>query len=256
MKRYFFIALATFILTGIDAAHADFTNELIARWTFNTTDEKCLTDDIANLTFDEAGTGANQTTTKNEDGSVTLGSGRMLLCSALNSTEKAELKSGLTLWARIRLDEAPAEVMLMGLLDAENPADWAEQTLVMMNKQATKDNAGGLAMYGHLASQKGIGNASEFKAVTVGQYADVALIFDGKEHKVQLYVNGILVERKFAKTESELFAFKGLALGRLKKHAGVKMTIDELRVYRVPLPAEWLKEIEPVATAPEDSSEK
>lgn len=86
--------------------------------------------------------------------------------------------------------------------------------------------------------------ASGHLPVKVGEYANVAIVFNGKTKKVTLFVDGKTADRHSPMTK--LDAFQSLMIGRLKASSAQQMQIDEIRVYNTPLSAEWIDEIEPL----------
>ncbi len=245
-----FISTVCSLLISLGAAapaQADFTNEMVARWTFNEDGDKLLVDDVSGVVMEERGVGVGQTTHANADGTVTLGPGRLLFAPVFNSNERPELQQSVTLWARIRIDAPPRLfVVPFGLLNAPQAADWPELTLVAGLRESTDNDPGGFIVYGRDASGDSAGNGSDFPPLKPNVFHNIAVVYDAKQHTITLYVDGKAVSRKNRKWEDGLQPFEGLGIGRLKHAHGVEMVVDELRVYRVALPAEWLGEIEPV----------
>lgn len=242
MKKIGLIAAA--LALGVSSAQADFTQGLLARWSFNdnSSEAKALTDDIGGVTFRRRAIGADPAFKVNADGSVTLGGGTALVADAVNSASEkfGGLADGGTIWCRIKYLNSPANAPFFsfGLVNSLMPGDWAQLVLApFFAPEGVGSRAKGS---GKLES----GMASGHLPVKVGEYSNIAIIFNGKTKKVQLFVDGKMAERH--SPMEKLDAFQSLMAGRLKASSAQQMQIDEIRVYGAPLSAEWIDEIEPV----------
>ena len=123
-------------------------------------------------------------------------------------------------------------------VNAVAPGDWAQ--LVLTPFFASE----GLGSRAKGPGKLETGMASGHLPVKVGEYANVAIVFNGKTKKVTLFVDGKTADRHSPMTK--LDAFQSLMIGRLKASSAQQMQIDEIRVYNTPLSAEWIDEIEPL----------
>lgn len=241
MKRIGLFAAA--LALGVSSAQADFTQGLLARWTFNdaSSEEKALTDDVGGLVFKRGAIGRDQEF-KLVDGSVLLGGGLFLVSDAVNSASEkfAALAEGGTIWCRIKYLDFPdsTPTFSFGLMNSLKPANWAELILTPFYTP----NGIGIRAKGPEKLESGM--ASGFLAFSKGGYSNVAVAFNGKTKKLQLFVDGKTAERNTPMPK--LNAFQSLMAGRLKESSAQRMQIDEIRVYNAPLSAEWIDEIEPV----------
>lgn len=244
MKRIA-IAVVTLVL-GISSAQADFTQGLLARWTFNDTsaEAKALTDDVGGLVLKRGGIGRDQEFKLEADGSVLLGSGVFLAAAAVNSaSEKFRgLADGGTVWCRIKYLDFPESTPTFnfGLENSLKPANWVE--LILTQFYTPK----GIGVRAKGPEKLEAGMASGHLPFNKDGYSNMAVVFDGKTKKLRLFVDGKSAERNAPMTK--LDAFQCLMLGRLKESSGQRVQIDEIRVYSTPLSAEWIDEIEPVAS--------
>ncbi len=236
--------MAAALVLGVFSAQADFTQGMLARWSFNdsSSEENCLTDDVGGLVLKRSAIGSDPSFTRNADGSVTLGGGVILFSDAVNSASEkfAGLADGGTIWCRIKYLNAPANepFFSFGLVNAVTPGDWAQLVLTpFFTSRGIGSRAKG-------PEKLETGMASGHLPVTVGEYANIAIIFNGKTKKVTLFVDGKTADRH--SPMPKLDAFQSLMIGRLKASSAQKMQIDEIRVYASPLSAEWIDEIEPV----------
>jgi len=243
MKRIAIVAAA--LALGISSAQADFTQGLLARWTFNdaSSEAKALTDDVGGLVLKRGGIGRDQEFKLDADGSVLLGGGAFLAADAVNSASEkfGVLADGCTVWCRIQYLDFPKSTptFSFGLENSLKPADWA---MLILTPFYTPKGIGARAKG---LEKLEVGMASGHLPFNKDGYSNIAVVFDGKAKKLRLFVDGKSAERHSPMTKLE--AFQCLMLGRLKESSGQRMRIDEIRVYNAPLSAEWIDEIEPVA---------
>jgi len=230
-------ALAAFLVTI--CATASLQAVMLAQWTFDDS-ENYLTSSggtLVPITFSESGVGANQTTTWNSDGTVSLGTGRLLYTSAINSTAMPGLQENVTIWARMRFDEAAAsDDTYLGLLDAIAPADW--QQFSMVAKRAS-DGTQNLYSY-----NTGLGPKTELPAA--GSYFDVAMVFETDTEtgivSATLYLkldgqSEYAIASQQTTSDVSLIPFQSFGLGRLKYSSALGTSFDEVRVYDIALSA-------------------
>lgn len=225
-------------------ARADLTKNMIAQWTFNQGDQSALVDSVNKLALAEKGAGGDQTTTFNPDGTVTLGRGRLLVVTDINTEKYPQLAKSVTIWARLRIDEPTQMAFILGLLDDEKPADWKQQTFtISYNPQGKPSPA--IGAFGWLTSGKPeLTTGSESKPLAAGEFKTVAIAWDGDSKTLTFYFDGAVAKRTYSKGDATLQNFKSFALGRLKESSSTKITVDEVRIYDVALTPDWIGEIE------------
>lgn len=239
------LALVAVVCAGLAwQARADLTKNMIAQWTFNQPDSGALVDSVSKIRFEEKGAGGDQTTTYNPDGTATLGRGRLLVAAAINTEKFPQLAKSVTIWARIRVDEPTQLAFIMGLLDADKPADWKQQTLCLNYNPQGKPSPT-IGGFGWLTSGKPeLTTGSESKPLLTGEFKTVAIAWDGDSKTMTFYFDGVSVQRRYPRGDATLQAFKSLAVGRLKESSTTKITVDEVRIYDVALTPDWIGEIE------------
>jgi hypothetical protein len=222
-------------------ANADFTRKMIARWTFNSIDKvKVLTDDTGKFKLAPVKLGKDSVVSFKK-GKVIVGRGIMLRCSEINNKNFPEMQKAVTIWARLKIAEVPGkDCFFLGLLDADKPADWKQQTLAW---RFTGQKI--LYSFGRNTKGRDFGNSTMWKYRKNTSYTTLAIVLDAKKKIVRLHVDGKSVQKKVPYLNM-LSSFKCFAVGRLKKHSAVKLEVDELRLYESVIPAEWIAEIEPV----------
>ena len=236
------IAIAAAILLGVCSARADFTTGMLARWTFNnaSSEQAALSDDTGKVVLKKGIHGRDTAFSLNSDGTVTLGGADFLVADAVNSGSEVfgGLAGGGTIYCRIKYLDAPETAFNFGLMNSLKPGGWPQ---LIFNAISTSK---GLAVRAKGPEKLEAGMGSGHLPVKNDDFSDVAIIFNGKAKKVQLYVNGVMAERPSPMTS--LDNFQSLMLGRLKEDCTRKIQIDEVRIYATPLSAEWIAEIEPV----------
>ncbi len=231
------------VCLGICSVQADFTTNMVARWTFNNTssEKAAFVDDVGGIELKKGVHGSDGSFSLNEDGSVTLGGAVSLVAEAVNSKSEVfgKLGEGCTIYCRIKYLDNPELAFNFGLMNSIKPGDWRE--LIFSAIYTPK----GLAMRAKGPEKLEGGMSSGHLAVKKDDYSDVALVFNGKTKKIYLHVDGKAAERNTPM--NKLDDFQSLMVGRLKASNAQKIQIDELRIYSTPLSAEWIAEIEPVA---------
>lgn len=230
--------LTLLLLAGSTLVYADFKDGLVAHWTFNKADEQVLKDRISGLQLTKAkGIGSDKKVDITAD-SIRIGRGMMLKASFDTKPElKKELAKRVTIWARLKLgDGCHKDGFILGLLDANKPADWKQQALSIHRRN---DN---LSMFANSSKGKGFGQGSNYMKVTPDKFQSVAISFDANSKTVWVYSNGHFEKRKFNKLK-KLHAFKVFAIGRLKEHDTCEMWVKEIRIYKTAITPEWLEEI-------------
>ena len=225
----------------------DFSENLLARWTFNKPGDDALIDDIKKFPLELAALpGADIELKRNEDGTITLGPEQFLVAPDINSDQYPELRTGVTIWVRMRIDKADTQhtSLLYGLF-AKPRGDWADAALAI-NLRPEGMPGPGMQLFGRFNDEKEIGQGADLFPDHLGEFFTSALSFDSAKQGITLKVN----ERQLTNKRDgavELAPFTNLSLGRASLGGGeVTVTLDEVRIYSVPVGQEWVDEIEPV----------
>ncbi len=229
--------------------HADFTENLIARWTFNQPGAQALVDDVKSLKLD-AGTlpsAAGRDAPRPVDGVVKLELGHYLTAPGLSDKAAPMLKTGVTLWACLRLEGGDVDRtgFIMGLMQQAKPGDWEDAALVLMHRPPGLGKAVGFSAYGNVQPNGDFGFGENCLPDTVGKFQTVAVIFDGRAGSISLVVDGVVKTVRKAEAD-KLQPAAALMLGQLKAAGGAAVTFDEVRVYRGAIAPDWLGDITPV----------
>lgn len=240
------------LLAPCGASAGDFTESMVVRWTFNKRGDAGLEDDQRGYRFTSRALPGFDEAGDPRDGVITLEQGQWLYCTAINSDAFANLaKRGLTLWVRLRLD-GPGDshtAFPFGLLNSIVPGDWNDATLVSLRKNTVEGSeTQSLSFYGTVrADRTPFGAGDRTIEVKPGDFHEVAVVYDPRRETISLYVDGSSVEVR--KTGMEpLGIFSCLALGQLKAAGYVSMTVDEIRLFSIPLDGDWLGDVSPVTS--------
>jgi len=236
------ILMATFLALLLPAAKADYTNGLLARWSFNNTNNPLVSDD-GKYAFSKGGTGSNITLATNADGSISLGSGMLLFCTNLNSSAFPQLNTNVTIWARMRYDQSPPATyqFTYGLAGYTNTSSAAS---ISFAEEQIPSGGGEIAAgnVGNITGTNSFGAATALPPTpSPGVYANFAIVFqqtDATHYNYQLNLNGSNLTRSVsvaAGAPATLSPFACLALGRLYNNGATAMTFDEVRVYQASL---------------------
>lgn len=243
-------------------ARADYTNNLLVGWTFN---HGSLTSDLGALagsvTFSEAGAGGNQTTAFDTTvGAVTIGSGRALVATAINSTAYPELLAGFTIWVRVTLNAVNSDVSIFGLVDATSPTATATHrsaTFGLRSDGGTgSDGSRNVSFLGRTNQPAYISPGSGWSNVTAGNTYDLAIRVNDNGSTGSTFsdwVNGVTVSRTWDGQNYDLQAFQSFMIGRILQSGGLSMTIDEVRIYDAVLTNSQLSQITTI-TVPEPAT--
>jgi len=225
----------------------DFTENLLARWTFNKPGDDALIDDIKQIPLElRTLPGADTGLKSNDDGTITLGPEQFLFAPDINSDQHPELRTGVTIWVRMRIDEANSQhtSFLYGLF-AKPRGDWGDAALAI-NLRPEGMPGPGMQLFGRFSDEKEIGQGADLFPDHLGTFFTSALSFDSVKQGITLKVNERQVTNK-RDGATELVPFTNLSLGRVSLGGGeVTVTLDEVRIYSVPVGQEWIDEIEPV----------
>lgn len=251
------------MLAAAPALRADYTDNLLVGWTFNA---GSLASDLGsmNATFSEAGIGGFQTTTFNADGTVSLGAGRQLVASAINSTDLPSLGAGFTIWVRMSFDTVSSGSAVFGLINGTAPLSDANKhidrsaTFGLITASAGSSTA---YFYGQAENSEGaltaLSPGSGFPTVTTGpHYFDIAISVNDAGTNSSTYSSWVAgfgtTSRTFTGGTLDLIDFESFSLGRLIEAAGAAYTFDEVRIYDAVLSDAQLAQISAVAV-PEPS---
>ncbi len=225
----------------------DFTENLIARWTFNKPGDAALVDDIKKMPLEmHVVSGASTELKTNGDGTITLGPEQCLVAPDLNSDAFPELRKGVTIWVRMRIDkaESPHTSFLYGFF-AKPRGDWGDAALTI-NLRPEGMPGPGMQLFGRFEDGKEIGQGDRLFPDHLGEFFTSALTFDSAKKGITLKVNEQEITNK-RDGATELVPFTNLSLGRVNLGGGgVTVTFDEVRVYSLPVGSEWVDEIKPV----------
>lgn len=251
---------STFLASGLLSTSMAFGAQagLVAQWTFNDGDSGDLDAQVGGFSFAEAvSTLPDRTTTYNADGTLTLGTGQMLVASGINSTDMSSLQTNNTIWLRMKVEangSAPtaSSSFLAGLLNATAPADWAQFTLAARHGSSNNVN-------GYAYSTVGANEFYSPHQTLPSGFFSLALVFDdgvdssGTASPTQSTVRVYLDGNQVATTRSvtSLQAFQSLAIGRLKSAlpsgdpapSQPILSFDEVRVYDTALSTSELDQI-------------
>ena len=240
---------AALFLSASSALRADFTENMIARWTFNQPGPRGLIDDVKGIRLDTAAlpSAAGRPTPRPADGLLKVELGHYLFALGLAAEHAPALRQSVTLWARLRIDGGDTDRtgFLFGLMQSPKPGDWADASLVLMHRPPGLDRAVGFSGFANVAPGSDFGFGDNSLPDTPGRFLNIAVVFDGRAESVTLHVDGTMktVRKRAAR---ELMPAAALMLGQLKAAGGADLTFDEVRVYRGALAPEWLGDITPV----------
>lgn len=240
---------AALFLSAAAALRADFTENLVARWTFNQPGVRGLVDDVKGIRLDAGAlpSADGREPPKPADGLLKVELGHYLFALGLADEHAPKLKSAVTLWARLRIDGGDADRtgFLFGLMQSPKPGDWADPSLVLMHRPPGLGHAVGFSGFANVAPDSDFGFGDNSLPDTAGRFLDIAVSFDGRAEAITLFVDGAVktVRKRAAR---ELKPAAALLLGQLKVAGGADLTFDEVRVYQGALAPEWLGDITPV----------
>lgn len=231
-------ASTSLVASGLD-------QHLVARWSFN---NAMFADD--NLKSD-VGSHALRVVRHGQDaeisfgdGAVTLGRGLLLVCESISSKDTPALSSSVTLWARMRVEQAASgDCFGFGLRATTAPGDWRDMVLATLHRPEPRHAIGFFAR--HLDMAHELTSGSRHHLVEPGRWVTAALVFDGVRREVSYVVDGKVINGRHHDAAT-LATFTNFSLGRLKASGGnASLSFDEVRVYRVALSPEWIAEIQP-----------
>lgn len=215
---------------------------LVAKWTFK---NGSLKSEVGDFDLEARGQGAME----DGAGTITLKGRKYLITPQISSETLPDLNKNITIWARLKFDELPTEgdMNVLGLLSIPSAGDWRDMVLSLIYRPATEDMKAGFAFVGRAADEKELGvGVSRMQPAKVGEFMNVALIYDSATSTASMWVNGVLATSARATSET-LRDFAAFGLGQLKAPGGTpfSMTFDEIQIYSIAIDPQWLEEITP-----------
>lgn len=244
MNKSLILAIASAVVSGfgsISALAADLDQNLVAKWTFK---GGSLDSQVGGFSFIEGG---KKGTVEPEDGFVAVRGRKFLICPDISATKFPGLAQNVTIWARLKFEQLPPENVanILGLQVESGNGSWKAISLALLFRGVEPEIAEpGLTVLARLSPGTEIGvGARRFLPVTVGEFMDVAIVYDGSAGTVSVWANGTQVVSKGA-PDIALEAFQALGIGQLMAPGtDVAITYDEVRVYSTVLDEQWLGEI-------------
>ena len=243
------ILIAAFLAFLVPAAKADYTNGLLARWSFYT---GSLNDSVNGFVLKTNGAGTGQTLVFNtNNGSVVLGPGMELIATNLNSATYPALKNGVTVWVNMEVTNTPDNFSyLLGLVNASNTtAASGDMTLGLLENVVV-----GAGYWGVSFKNTIVGSQSGTSLHPLNQFAAVAMVFtNASTQSATFYLNGTAMgTASYPGNTFPLQDFKGFALGRLLNatgNSGGNTMFQEARVYNAALTPAQVASIVPVTNS-------
>lgn len=241
LQSALFAAGLAFITSPLAAASPE--QNLIARWTFT---NGSLTDTPGNIALTPSDHGAP----KSQKGAITLRDRQYLMTSEISSAKFPALTQAVTIWARIRMDALPTdyELNILGLQDMPEAGDWSNMVFSLLYRPVGGDvTQSGFSFLSRTANGTELGvGSSRFQPAPVGEFVDVALVFDGGLNTASMWVDGVLVTSRHYDATT-LHPFGGFGLGQLKSPGTIMglTTFDEIRIYSRSLTEQELAALKP-----------
>ncbi|AHF94070.1 hypothetical protein OPIT5_04450 [Opitutaceae bacterium TAV5] len=233
------------------AARADYTENLLVGWTFNSGPDDVLTSDLgslSNVMLVARDVGSDTAFSANSDGTLSLGGGKVLVADAINSATYPGLANAFTLWVRLRFDTLQTNAMVFGLIDSVSAASGFGHLSGTL--RVVSGEEGTIGYYGRTDSGGDISRGSGFMAISGGEFIDIAIRFSDTDNNSSAYdawlgngENGQSHGGTWNGASAGMQAFQSLALGRLNSDTSAKLTIDEVRLYDAFLSNEQLAQI-------------
>lgn len=237
---------AGLLLLGSILSAGYLDEQLVAAWTFNGDNEtSALTDISGRYPLKKTFPGGDRLFEVTKEGTVRLGGGALLSTGKLaeDPALRKQLAKGMTLWMRARFFEPKnmSGFVYQAFLNADAPADWKQISAGLYYVPVN-----GACFYGTTAD----GKKSEFGAGArclrdQTQFNEIAFTFDGATGHQSLYLNGEF-KTKRAWAPEGLADFRQFLLGRVRKAGGIRIEIDEVRLYKTALSDSDLRGLKPV----------
>jgi hypothetical protein len=235
------IAGLAFLAAPLSAAAPD--NDLVAQWTFK---NGSLTSTPGDVTL----VASKYDAPKSQSGTLTLGGRQYLITPEISSEKLPGLTLAVTIWARIRMDALPSdyEINLLSLQSRPSSGDWSNMVFSLLYRPVGGDvTQSGFSFLARPDSNIELGvGSSRFEPAVLGEFVDVALVFNGAENSASMWIDGILVSSKHHDA-TVLRAFEGFGIGQLKSPGSIMgiTTFDEIRIYSRALTERELAALKP-----------
>lgn len=239
-------------LTSLASIRADYTDNLLVGWTFNS---GSLTSDLGSIsapvTFSElgySGTPANNTLSYDSTaGTISIGPGKELYATAINSTTHPELLSAVTIWVRVRFDGPLLNTGIFGLLNESTPKTGSDgfnnySAAMQIGNPANRE----IAFTGRTDTGASFNRGSGHPTLPASGYVNLAFRVQDLGTNSSLfaeYLNGTSHGNTWGAGGADLQSFAAFAIGRIKGDAGIALSIDEIRIYSAFLTNEQLDQI-------------
>ena len=241
LRSVLFATGLTLVPAMLSAADPD--QGLVAKWTFK---NGALTSTPGNIALSSS----RPLTPKSDKGFITLANRQNLITPALSSEKFPDLAKEVTIWARIRMDALPTdyEINILGFQDTPEAGDWSNMVFSLLYRPVGGDvTQSGFSFLCRTSNGTELGvGSSRFQPAPVGEFVDVALIFDGGLNRASMWVDGVLVTSRHHDAIA-LKTFGGFGIGQLKS-PGTLMgltTFDEIRIYSRALGEKELAALKP-----------
>lgn len=229
LLRSALLAVGLTLLAATSVSAADPDQGLVAKWTFK---NGALTSTPGSIALSSS----RPFTPKSQKGTITLSDRQFLIAPALNSEKFPALTKSVTIWARIRMDALPTdyEVNLLSLQNTPDAGDWSDMVLSLLYRPVGGDvTKSGFSFLSRtsIGTQLGVGS-SRFQPAPVGEFINVALVFDGPLNSASMWVDGVMVTSRHEDALT-LQRFGGFGIGQLKSPGSLMgtTTYDEIRIY-------------------------
>lgn len=229
--------------TAVSSHASNPDQALVSQWTFKN-------GSLINTAGNIALTADYPITSKSDKGTLTLSDRQFLITPAISSTEFPALTQAITIWARIRMDKLPTdyEINLMGLQETPHAGDWSQMVLSLLYRPVGGDvTQSGFSFLCRTAADTELGvGSSRFQPAPVGEFINVALIFDDTTNTASMWVDGVLVTSS-RYDATALKDFGGFGIGQLKSPGTIMgvTTFDEIRIYAQALGEKELTALKP-----------
>lgn len=220
-----------------------FNDYLIAHWTFENTS---LESQTGTFSLKPSNFGRDPSLTF-EHGKALLGRGKLLSCAELNSNTQPTLRQSVTIWMRCRLSEVPVRTsFLVGFTNQSQPGDWANMVFGITYSNEANSSPSGLSVQACTEDRTSPVALGQIVPVVPGEELTLAATFDGVGQTFTLVVNGKSFQKKLP-SQSVLDAFSNFRVGRLKEAGAIVLQVDEIRIYSVAIPINWIGDIQPTS---------
>lgn len=225
-------------------AASPFDRYLVGRWDFKAAGLSGASDHPLLL---KRGVGADPYA-EVQDGYLQIGAGTLMSAQGVGSLFPKDDGDNVTLWAQLTMDESPSRsAYALGLTQGGQSGGNEGIILGLYCLPGEIIELRAFARLGQLIPNSGRDTTTTPAiGVEAGVPLTVALVFNGREKKMTLFVNGEHVTREiYGKGQGALRLqdFDYLSVGRLFSAGGSPLKVKELRLYSVAIPDNWLGEL-------------